>query len=300
MFDSMFKFFHRILEHLAGLHRKDRLIPIHVIPEPVVKDIILTEPLEANCVVSYPDRKLSKRMTDGNNIAGQPFLAGGVERLFENDYLVWMYNISTVAAEFYHPNIGTVKVPSNIGGKYVVVTSLPNVVKIPKHNIDGNDISFLLEDGRRIAIDLIHSDNLSINQNQFIDPKYKTAIGNNYGERGVFWSLSNPPGEDDLKEAYVRMEAFYMDLLQRAGVGTECGFVTFKDTVQKYLDYTISVPNPDPTKRRKEDRVAYHPYTLRAARDRAEVDFQITPAHHAAAEYFKQTSVWHPVLKNKI
>lgn len=252
-----------------------------------------------NATISGWNTALSKQFTDISNPA--PMLALPViDGAFPSSFKVWVYNISALAHELYHPNIGTIKIPANKDGKYAVVTSLPNYVKFPKTNVDTGEITFLVEDGRRVAMDLIDPDNLSINQDQFIDPKARLSRGRNLGMQGVFWSLNNPPGPDDLAGAYVRMEAFYMDLLQRMGVGTVSARVSFKEKVQKYLDYVIYVPSSDPLKRRKEDVVAYHPYTLETAMDRAELDFQITPAHHAAAEYFKQTSEWHPVLKNKI
>ncbi len=47
-------------------------------------------------------------------------------------------------------------------------------------------------------------------------PQNTFSSGNNYNQQGLFWSKNDPPTEQELKEAELRLEKFYRGLLEKA------------------------------------------------------------------------------------
>lgn len=180
---------------------------------------------------------------------------------------IWIYNISpanegtayfskTVGRVINHPILRRVCVnPCPKDKEYVVVTSLPSVVNLERPVVDLGEIFISHEYGARVAMDLINPANLGLDQNYEGEPSLIGDRSRNLGNKGLFWSTTNPPQEKDLKDAVKRMKLYYSHLLQQAG---ELTCVLPKKELEKY----------------------------------------ITPEHHAAAEYFNITTVWHPVLSS--
>jgi len=100
--------------------------------------------------------------------------------------------------------------------KYALVTRLPQPLVIPKGNVDSSEIDIYAQDTRRFVMDLINPDNLGINQDAAIDPTKVTGQGNDLGQKGVFYSLTNPPSDEEVASAYKRMEGRYKFLLTQA------------------------------------------------------------------------------------
>lgn len=134
------------------------------------------------------------------------------------DYYVYLYNVSTMEHKISRPPmLREVTMPARRENeKYILVTRLPVPLLVPKGNVDSSEIDFIPTDTRRFAMDLINPDNLGLNQDAVIAPKEVTSQGNNLGKKGVFWSLSNPPKEEEVTAAYRRMEAHYKQILNEA------------------------------------------------------------------------------------
>lgn len=131
---------------------------------------------------------------------------------------VWIYNVSRLTHEMDHPLLHHVSIRGNHTRKrYCMYTSLPSIVMAPQQEFgDVGEISVTAVpmDGRRLAMDLICPDNLTLD----IDAEVKgtMSIGRDLRKKGVFWSEHNPPKPAEVKKAIKKMEDYYTDLLERA------------------------------------------------------------------------------------
>jgi len=173
------------------------------------------EKLVANCEVKVSPN-LSDRMIKACGYDSNKFIdVESFNLAAKPTYKVWIYNVSRQSFTVVHPVLRTVTVPANTTRKkYVLFTSLPNVVQMPQANIDTDEITAKPMRGERLAMDLINPDNLGLDQDAEI--RWRTSIGRNLGEMGVFWSLSNPPKASEVAAAVKRMEGYYKRLLEQA------------------------------------------------------------------------------------
>lgn len=195
---------------------------------------------------SRPD--LSTAMTRANNIDWN-FSTADYMLSRPADFFVYLFNIAKQEYKISRlPLIKELTIPARKEGeKYALVTKLPSPFKFPKGNIDSNDIDVVVIDGRRMAMDIINPDNLSMDQDAVITGSF--SVGQNLGRLGVFWSLNAVPTEKELADATRRLEAHYRSLLTDARA--------------------VETSNPQ---------------ALPAI---------LTPATHAAADYFHETFGWH-------
>lgn len=159
---------------------------------------------------------------------------------------VWIYNVSSIEHEVDHPIIKTGVVPAKKEGEdYAVVTSLPEIVAIPKDNPDLSQTNFALEDGKRLAMDFINPDNLGLDQNLKMKRRL-TSSGRNLSDSGVFWSMHNPPLKTELKVAVKRMETHYAKLNMQAlaitmlNPGELCGLSPEHREAYRYMQEKIT------------------------------------------------------------
>lgn len=100
--------------------------------------------------------------------------------------------------------------------RWRLVTSFPQPMLIPKPDDQDGQIKTFETDARRFVVDIINPDNLGLSLNVIIPEDKKFSVGHDLSRSGVFYSLSNPPQEQDVREAYDRMEKYYEGLLNRA------------------------------------------------------------------------------------
>jgi len=248
------------------------------------------KPLEAIFAAPKLNAELSRCMTECNN-RSYAHTIDFSSLTVQAEPRVWIYNASRMEHSVDHPVLGTVRIPANTTSKrYALYTSLPHTVAVPKCDLDENTIYGTPMSGARLAMDLINPDNLGLDQNEVF--KFSTGVGRNLGEKGVFWSLNNPPHRGEVTEAVKRMEKRYKMLLEKAAVGLTEGVNSFEDLVkdnEKNLRANYAkqfTPKERPTLA----------YIKSQARRMAQESFSITPEHHAAAEHFRVTTEWHPVL----
>ena len=193
---------------------------------------------------------------------------------------VWIYNVSKLTHEVDTPTLGIVKIPGNTSRKrYVMWTSFPDVMRTPCQSYGDNGeilLSARLMSGKRFSMDLINPDNLGLDQS--MNPSMG-SVGRNLGVRGVFWSVNNPPKKAEVDAAVYRLETFYKDLLERAEIMYEASKINTKRVEEIMEKEKLSM----------ED-------ALRSFKGKV---MELTPEHHAAAEWFKVTTEWHPVLAGK-
>lgn len=204
--------------------------------------------MEATCSSPTTRGDLSSAMTRANNIDWN-FSTADYMLSRPADFFVYLFNIAKQEYKVSRlPLIKEMIIPAREESKkYAIVTKLPSPFKFPKGNIDSNDIDIVVLDGRRMAMDIINPDNLSLDQDAVITQSF--SVGQNLGRLGVFWSVNEVPTEVELKAATKRLEAYYRGLLTEARA--------------------VETSNPQG------------------------LSSMLTPAHHAAADYFHETFNWH-------
>jgi hypothetical protein len=103
--------------------------------------------------------------------------------------------------------------------------------------------------------------------------------------------LSNPPTKAEVTAARKRMCVRYKLLLEEIGTKIFVSGMTFNDKV-KVL--TKELKNNKLYKNTTQKRLK------QIAEDKLRFQLNITSEHHAAAEYYKLKTEWHPVLTQEI
>ena len=276
--------------HLGPNHKIIEKYVECVKAEAEVTEATMGKPLEATFAAPKLNAELSRCMTESNNRT-YAHIIDFSSLTVQAEPRVWIYNASRMEHSVDHPVLGTVRIPANTTSKrYSMWTSLPSVVKTVRHNLDTNETYGVPMRGDRLAMDLINPDNLGLDQNEVT--KNVTSVGRNLGEKGVFWSLNNPPHRGEVTEAVKRMEKRYKMLLEKVVVGLSRGVNSFEDLVkhnEKSLRANYAKLHAS------KDRPPLSYIKSEALRMTQET-FSITPEHHAAAEHFRVTTEWHPVL----
>jgi len=251
----------QFFDSLGTLQSKD----MERVPEP---------PLVANCTAPEINWELTRGMDRACN-ANLDLQFPAVTLV---EYRVWLYNVSRLTHEIDNPILGHLKVPGNTSKKrYTMYTSLPQPLMLPRTSIDTGETTLHSTDARRVAMDIINPDNLSLDQTLDIKYNVHSAVGRDLGIRGMFWSLNNPPKKAEVDAAILRMEKHYKDLLEQAAYLYEAARISpYK--LRQYMQKNLCS---------LEDAVVAL---------NAQERFQATPEMHAAAEWFKVASPWHPVL----
>lgn len=220
-------------------------------------------------------REMSEGMTRSCNLT--PFM--DFRGMVKSEKKLWVYNASRVDHKFDHPMLGNVTIPANKTRKrYSLWTSFPEVVMGTNYNIDENLLYPHAIKGEYFVNDIIDPDNvLGTTYHRF---KASTAIGRDLSVRGVFWSYNNPPKVSEVNAAVKKLKAHYADLLERMEIIYTCAQID-EETILRY---------------RKQNPDASFEEALRETRV-AKVSLEVTPECHAACEYFKVTTPWHPVLR---
>lgn len=232
------------------------------------------KPLEPTMCVGKYKRELSDSMTRSSNPAATISLADTSDA----EGKIWIYNVSVLDFEA-NTSLGLVKFPSKGSKRYAVATSLPENVMHPRYNVDSNEVHGVYTYGARVAMDMINPGNLGLDQDEkpVQGDLTSQSMGRDLGAKGVFWSLHNPPLEKELAAARKRMKTRYKNLLQEAGVISR---VTPKAEFEREIKNLMEKFHWD---RPAAMLHVYHKL------------LQITPEHHAAMDYYKLTSEWHPI-----
>jgi len=102
--------------------------------------------------------------------------------------------------------------------KYHLAATFPQPMLVFRPNDQSEIANVLQTDARRYVMDIINPDNMTFSLNTIIPQQDVFSVNNDLSKSGVFFSLSNPPAQADVKAAYTRMEKHYNGLLQTAEV----------------------------------------------------------------------------------
>ena len=207
--------------------------------------------------------------------------ASALYKLSADSERIYFYNIGHMDHEKDHPTFGKVRFLScEAGQPYKYAFSIPSILAQTNFSVDNpKETHTFLVDGKRVATDLVNPD--ALGTDQFVDHvRYIPSHGNNFTQKGVFWSFNNPPSEEELDKVKKIHRKHCKFLLEQAGTKA---FIK-----QGWLEQRIK----DMQKRDKD-------LTFEVAKKKAYEEIQITPEHHAAAEFMKVKTDWHPVLENK-
>ncbi len=169
---------------------------------------------EVNATAPMHNAGLSESMTKANNRTFnfnlQDYLYGR-----KPDFFVYLYNVSEQSFDVYRPPLfANIHIPGRKRGEdFAVAARLPSPLLAPQGSVDSDELTTNLMDTRRVCMDICNPDNLSLDQNAVIAKP--TNIGNNLSAKGVFWSLNNPPTEEEVKQAVTRMEAYFNKVLEK-------------------------------------------------------------------------------------
>jgi hypothetical protein len=100
------------------------------------------------------------------------------------------------------------------GEKWTLAATIPHPINQHDSNLNGERFS-TEHSALRMAMDIVNPANYSLDQDR--KPNSLTAVGDNYGVLGVFWSRNYPPTEEEVNKAIARKEAFYRERLDMAG-----------------------------------------------------------------------------------
>src|SRR5271157_4384772 len=157
---------------------------------------------------------LSESMTKANN---RNFNYAMQEYIYSRkpDFWVYLYNVSEQSFDVFRPPLfANIHIPGRTRGEtYTIAARLPCPLPVPQGSVDTDEVTTQLMDTRRVLMDVCNPDNFSLDQNSVISKP--TNIGNNLSQRGVFWSLNNPPTEEEIKAATVRMEKHFNTVLEK-------------------------------------------------------------------------------------
>jgi hypothetical protein len=240
---------------------------------PTPKEVVKLEPpkkrLEVTCHI---DKLSNKELSEGFNRSHNPeaqfdFMHFNLIKNETKDR-VWIYSVSNMElTSVQHPLLSFVKFPKvKAGEDYTIVTSIPRIFRYTKDNAYTNEVDTVFIDGRRVAMDFVNPDNLGLNQKEAV--RY-TSSGRDLSEKGIFWSLKNPPSKLEVKQAKKRMETRYKRVIEQMDA-LECVLQTSEDAdIRLYRCLQTQLRN------------------------------SLTPEAHGAANYFNLERSWHRSYKKK-
>jgi hypothetical protein len=182
-----------------------------------------------DAIVGDMRKDLSEAMTRANQV-NYTFISRNYILNRKPDYLVYIYNVSQQTFEVSRPPyIKRLEIKGcSPTDKCRLITSLPVPLIYPNPKVDESAWGLEIEDTRRIVMDMINPDNLTLDQELQVSAAQAWSQGQNLGVRGVFWSLNGPgaskvwkdaheePTEEEIKKAITRMERHYKSLLEQA------------------------------------------------------------------------------------
>lgn len=178
-------------------------------------------------ITSYAanDGKFNKASRDMSQFEADkftsPFLDPNVYR--EPDYFVYVYSVvdprpaENKLVRHLPPLIPRLEIgecPES--EKYVLVTTIPHPINQQEVDTNNGERKATFHRAERAAMDIVNPSNQSLDQDAKDQIGALTAIGDNYGNLGVFWSRNYPPTEAELNKAIARKEAFYRARTQQA------------------------------------------------------------------------------------
>jgi hypothetical protein len=105
--------------------------------------------------------------------------------------------------------------------RYAIVATFPNPYNQIDRDENGNMITRYI-DARRLCQDICNPNNFTLNQDAGSNAD-SFSEGNDKSKKGVFWSLNNPPTEEEIKAAETRRDNYFRSLLEKARIVESSG-----------------------------------------------------------------------------
>jgi hypothetical protein len=131
------------------------------------------------------------------------------------EFYVYLFNICPKEFVVYRPPLLSKLVIHACpeGQTYIKALRLPDIVNQCWQDADTGQARTRGFDGRKVAMDVINPNNLTLNQDAAIDANTVFSDGNDLSKFGVFWSLNEVPTEAELANAKKKLEATLRQLL---------------------------------------------------------------------------------------
>jgi hypothetical protein len=166
-------------------------------------------------------------------------------------YKVHIYSVSerrqpgkpSVAFEVSRPglNISLLTIrPKEKADAYIKVAMIPHPWPMPYVDQMSGEVKYSDVPGQRAAMDICNPNNRTLDQDVYIDPAQVIGDGDNLNQRGVFWSLNDPPTEEEVSKAVQRMEAYYQGLLDRAAAMEMSDKAGLEEALRQNPDYGVA------------------------------------------------------------
>jgi hypothetical protein len=150
-----------------------------------------------------------------------PFLDPDLTR--KPEYFVYVYSVVDPRPDGYHlirnapPLIHNLRIAElKAGERYTLVTTIPHPVNQAGVDPSNEQRVNWAHNGQRVAQDVVNPENITMNQDASMAADRSFAEGNDFGKLGVFWSLNNPPTDEEVAKAIKRKETFYRRRLDQA------------------------------------------------------------------------------------
>ena len=134
------------------------------------------------------------------------------------DYHVYIYTVSDREFLVQQPPLFPRLIirARNEGERYSLVLRIPS--PFPQTDREGavGDIMVRAHVGERVAQSICNPNNPSLNQDASLAAGTILGLGVDLNAQGVFWSLNNPPTEEEIAKAEQRREKYYRFLLEQA------------------------------------------------------------------------------------
>ena len=150
------------------------------------------------------------------------------------DYLIYLFNLSrrtfekvgrlnltipgvadTDPTTLFNPETKE-EIQGKDNERHRLITSFPQPILVAKFDDLQNTIGYTETNAIRFLVDMLDPDNLTNSLDFEVKPENRLSYGTNLAEKGVFFSLTNPPTAIDLQKAVKRMEKYYNQLLEEA------------------------------------------------------------------------------------
>lgn len=143
------------------------------------------------------------------------------------EYWVYLYTIARRQYTVHQaPLVPTLVIPPcPEGQRYLFFQKFPHPFAQVDRDVLHGDLIFHDRgpghDGRRVAMSICNPDNMTLDQDSYRkQPRgsrsMSLGVGTNLSEKGVFWSLNNPPTEEEIKAAETRVSEFYRRIFDEA------------------------------------------------------------------------------------
>jgi hypothetical protein len=173
-----------------------------------------------------PDSEIAR--THGSKLAESANFKGLSQNMDPELYepprrFVYVYSVvdprPTPLMRYLPPLVKNLRIPElKPGERYTLVTKISDPMLQPDYDVDSGQKKVHRHNGLKVAQDIVYPENVTLDQDFQLKPEHVYAEGNNYGHLGVFWSLNNPPTEEEISKAVARKERYYRALLEQARV----------------------------------------------------------------------------------